>query len=176
MCACGLPAQIRASTALQLASGQMGKFCHGRANVEGPAHLVSFAASALYTMHRHVIDAPRCQNCLLPRPCVGDCLVTAVQSGPKENCSEPIASFFNGISVGIGPGRGESSTTRWSNNTGYDSIDVSTRFLKMTPNVISLQCYHEDGGANAGVLLEIHFVHQDGSRSCCYRLTSIPFV
>lgn len=118
---------------------------------------------ARYTLHRLVQPPPE-------SPIVSAIAsVTAVQSNQMEKLLGAYRLIVNGVSVGIGPGRGLGSTAlaSASKRTGYDSIDLTSALNKNVnaSNAFGLQCYHKDGGAGAGVLLQINFVHEDGTKS-----------
>ena len=90
--------------------------------------------------------------------------VTAAQSGDSEKLLGAYRLYVNGKTVGIGPGRGE-KYVKDADRTTYDIIGV-TRTAKNSINsgflALALQCFHQDGGAAAKVLLELHLSFSDG--------------
>jgi len=87
--------------------------------------------------------------------------ITALQSDPQEKLLGAFKLFINGKIYGIGPGRGDVSTTK-SNHTPYDSIDIPKTDLSF-PLILAIQSYHAQG--QGAVLLELHIEYQDGTKS-----------
>jgi hypothetical protein len=90
--------------------------------------------------------------------------VTAAQSGGIEKLLGAFRFYINGETVGIGPGRGEVNV-KDEDHTTYDTIDVTKAITSANTGkaALAFQCFHQDGGTDARVLLEMHLTYSDGN-------------
>jgi len=132
---------------------------------------VSPAASKLprYVMMRKVVPLPKTQII------AATAFATAAVSGDMEKLLGAYRLYVGGVSVGIGPGRGEAKTAAYTgggdkNHTGYDSIDIGASLKALSTLeggslALGLQCYHPTGDSNAMAMLEVHIEYSDGSKT-----------